>query len=125
MAASGKARRSIAATAAYEFFSLEAVDFGQLKQDVSGAARSSSICIFPLHLLTKVWRQVSANPIEEDTLMMEAIQLAQQRKFHNARDVAESVLLSNPNNATAIQVNASECESRQDWAEAVCHFLRI
>jgi hypothetical protein len=68
---------------------------------------------------------VSANPIEEDTLMMEAIQLAQQRKFHNARDVAESVLLSNPNNATAIQVNASECESRQDWAEAVCHFLRI
>jgi hypothetical protein len=72
-----------------------------------------------------VWRQVSANPIEEDTLMMEAIQLAQQRKFHNARDVAESVLLSNPNNATAIQVNASECESRQDWAEAVCHFLRI
>jgi hypothetical protein len=45
--ASGKARRSIAATAAYEFFSLEAVDFGQLKQDVSGAALSSSIYDFP------------------------------------------------------------------------------
>lgn len=50
---------------------------------------------------------------------MEAIQLAQQRKFDGARDVAESVLLSNPHNATALQVNASECESRQDWAEAV------
>ena len=64
--------------------------------------------------------QVSANPIEEDHLIMEAIQLAQQRKFDNARDVAESVLQSNPNNATAIQVNASECESRQDWGTAVC-----
>jgi len=63
--------------------------------------------------------QVSANPIEEDHLIMEAIQLAQQRKFDGARDVAESVLLSNPHNATALQVNASECESRQDWAEAV------
>ena len=69
--------------------------------------------------------QVSANPIEEDHLIMEAIQLAQQRKFNNARDVAESVLLSNPNNATAIQVNASECESRQDWAEAVSAPLRL
>ena len=45
---------------------------------------------------------------------MEAIQLAQQRKFDTARDLAESVLQSNPNNTTAIQVNASECESRQD-----------
>jgi hypothetical protein len=63
--------------------------------------------------------QMSVNPEEEDHLVMEAIQLAQQRKFDNARDVAESVLLSNPHNATAIQVNASECESRQDWAEAV------
>ena len=50
---------------------------------------------------------------------MEAIQLAQQRKFDTARDLAESVLQSNPNNTTAIQVNASECESRQDWGTAV------
>ena len=63
--------------------------------------------------------QVSANPIEEDHLIMEAIQLAQQRKFDTARDLAESVLQSNPNNTTAIQVNASECESRQDWGTAV------
>lgn len=63
--------------------------------------------------------QVSANPIEEDHLVMEAIQLAQQRKFDTARDLAESVLHSNPNNTTAIQVNASECESRQDWGMAV------
>jgi len=92
-------RAGVSASAAHEFFSLEAVDFGQLKEDVS------------------------ANPIEEDHLIMEAVQLAGQRKFDSARDVAESVLLANPNNATALQVNASECESRQDWGEAARFFL--
>jgi len=92
-------RPGVYASAAHEFFSLEAVDFGQLKEEVS------------------------ANPIEEDHLIMEAVQLAGQRKFDSARDVAESVLLANPNNATALQVNASECESRQDWGEAARFFL--
>ena len=63
--------------------------------------------------------QVSASPEEEDALLVEAVNLARQAKFSDARDVSESVLLANPTNATALQVNASECESRQDWGEAV------
>ena len=63
--------------------------------------------------------QVSASPEQEDALLIEAVNLARQAKFSDARDVSESVLLANPTNATALQVNASECESRQEWGEAV------
>lgn len=82
-----------------EFYALDTVDFGRIKDEVN------------------------TNATEEDHLVHEAIHMVQSQKFDMARDVAESVLMTNPSNAAALHINASECESRQDWAEAARFFL--
>lgn len=82
-----------------EFYALDTVDFGRIKDEIN------------------------TNETEEDNLVQEAIRKAQGRKFDMARDVAEAVLMTNPSNAAALHINASECESRQDWAEAARFFL--
>ena len=82
-----------------DFYALDTVDFGRIKDEVNTVET------------------------EEDNLVQEAIRKAQGRKFDMARDVAEAVLMTNPSNAAALHINASECESRQDWAEAARFFL--
>ena len=62
-----------------QFFSLQAVDFSELKEQPIG------------------------NDVEEDQIIKEAKELAQGRDFQSARNLAQNVLKSNPTNVSCVK----------------------
>lgn len=65
-----------------QFFSLQAVDFSELKEQPIG------------------------NDVEEDQIIKEAKELAQGRDFQSARNLAQNVLKSNPTNVSCVKLLA-------------------